>query len=150
MAHSKPQRRCYRIDEDEANEDTLVIAIDGACSNNGENNAKMSVGVLFSRHGYGRHYNIADTVKSARATSQVAELIACKYALWVLTEAQEVTGSRPLYGPLKRVVLKSDSTYLVRGITEWMTKWTRNGYIDSDGNRIVNEGRVTGETLHKK
>ena len=46
---------------------------------------------------------------------------------------------RPLYGPLKRVVIKSDSAYVVRGVTEWMHKWTWNGYIDSGGHCVVNE-----------
>lgn len=46
---------------------------------------------------------------------------------------------RPLYGLLERVVIKSDSAYVVRGVTEWMYKWTWNGYIDSEGHCDVNE-----------
>lgn len=46
---------------------------------------------------------------------------------------------QPLYDIFERVVIKSDSAYVVRGVTEWMHKWTWNGYIDSEGHRDVNE-----------
>lgn len=87
---AEPQRRCHSINEDELPEDTHIIAIDRACYNNGQDKAKMSVGVPWARHGYARHYNIAKIVDNIRKTSQTAELIAFKHALWPMNKRLEV------------------------------------------------------------
>ena len=46
------------------------------------------------------------------------------------------------YGPyrrLRRVVVKSDSSYLVSAMTDWIYKWRNNGYINSRGLSVCNE-----------
>jgi ribonuclease HI len=137
------KRKCSHLNKDRVGKDTLVLAIDGACSNNGKENTKMSVCVLWTRdpEAFERHYNVASTVQHSRQTNQIAELIACEYALLLVDMVFEVSclHPQPLYGPLNRVVIKSDSAYVVRGVTEWMHKLTWNGYIESEGHRVVNE-----------
>ncbi|KAM0096206.1 hypothetical protein ACP6JD_000386 [Aspergillus fumigatus] len=39
---------------------------------------------------------------------------------------------------LSAVVIKSDSEYLVRGVTEWLPKWKRNGWKNSRGLDVAN------------
>lgn len=103
----------------------------------------MFVGVLWTPdpEAFERHYNIALTVQHSRQTNLIAELVTRGYALLLVDMAFEVSclHPQPLYGPLKRVVIKPDSAYVVRGVTQWMHDWTWNGYIESEGHRIVNE-----------
>ncbi|KAF7718360.1 Uncharacterized protein PECH_001045 [Penicillium ucsense] len=133
------QRRCQNFDEDDVPSHTLLMAIDGACSNNGRENAVMSVGVLWANRGFERHYNCAQVVEHERSTSQIAELLACKTALDLLEDRYETTTGHPLYGDRPNVVIKSDSAYLVQGITEYMPKWIQNGYINSSGRPVENQ-----------
>lgn len=115
------------------------MSIDGACSNNGRGDAVMSVGVLWANKGFERHYNCAQIVEYKRSTSQIAELLACKTALDLLEDRYETATDNPLYGDRPNVVLKSDSAYLVQGITEYMPKWVANGFINSKGLPVANQ-----------
>jgi ribonuclease HI len=36
------------------------------------------------------------------------------------------------------VVIKTDSEYLVNGMTEWILKWENNGYTNTKGMKVVN------------
>lgn len=42
------------------------------------------------------------------------------------------------YGPLHQVVIKSDSEYLVKGMTERVFKWEKNGYRTPKGTAVTN------------
>jgi ribonuclease HI len=39
---------------------------------------------------------------------------------------------------IRQVVIKSDSEYLVKGMTSWIHKWKQNGFINAKGNPVVN------------
>jgi ribonuclease HI len=39
---------------------------------------------------------------------------------------------------LHMVVIKADSEYLVKGMTEWVFKWEKNGYRTSRGTPVAN------------
>ncbi|KAJ5715715.1 uncharacterized protein N7483_012896 [Penicillium malachiteum] len=39
---------------------------------------------------------------------------------------------------LRPIVLKSDSEYVVRGLTEWLPKWKKNGWKNAKGLPIAN------------
>uniref|UniRef100_A0A093UR09 ribonuclease H n=1 Tax=Talaromyces marneffei PM1 TaxID=1077442 RepID=A0A093UR09_TALMA len=73
-------------------------------------------------------------------TNQIAELTAGFYALrramllakrGLLTEDDE--GKQ-----LSMVVIKSDSEYLVKGMTQWILKWKKNGFRNAKGAPVVN------------
>jgi len=39
---------------------------------------------------------------------------------------------------LRMVDVKTDSTYLAKGMTQWVRKWERNGYRTAKGTPVVN------------
>jgi ribonuclease HI len=39
---------------------------------------------------------------------------------------------------LDAVVIKSDSEYVVRGVTEWLPKWKKNGWKNAKGQSVAN------------
>jgi len=41
--------------------------------------------------------------------------------------------------PVKHLVIKSDSAYVVNGITEWVKKWQANGWRNAKGQPVVNQ-----------
>ena len=45
----------------------------------------------------------------------------------------EMAGDR-----LHAVVIKSDSEYVVRGLTEWLPKWKKNGWKNTRGSPVAN------------
>ncbi|RDW86067.1 uncharacterized protein DSM5745_02709 [Aspergillus mulundensis] len=119
----------------EAHTSDIVIAFDGACSNNGKPNALSSIGVYI---GPRNRLNISCTLNSLdKHTSEVAELEACEDAL---TRAGFIEAYLSVVHPLRRVVLKSDSEYVVRGVTEWLPKWKKNGFKNCRGLPVANAG----------
>ncbi|KAJ6109942.1 hypothetical protein N7486_002177 [Penicillium sp. IBT 16267x] len=114
--------------------DCLVIAIDGACSNNGKDGARSAIGVF---HGYDSDFNVSYPLDYLdRHTNQIAELAACLKALSdaIIIQAEwEMAGDR-----LGTIVIKSDSEYVVRGLTEWLPKWKKNGWKNAKGFPVAN------------
>jgi ribonuclease HI len=41
---------------------------------------------------------------------------------------------------MREMVVKSDSEYLVNGVTEWVVRWLGNGCLNSRGVEVVNKG----------
>lgn len=39
-----------------------------------------------------------------------------------------------------KLVLKADSKYLVKGVTDWIFKWEKNGYVNTKGTPVTNAG----------
>ncbi|RDK40245.1 ribonuclease H-like protein [Aspergillus phoenicis ATCC 13157] len=121
----------------------IVIAIDGACRNNGRYGARASTGVY---HGHDHPLNGSSSLSlNLKQTSQVAELAACERALlgaYVMQKCwdglSEMTGDGE--ERLHTVVIKSDSEYVVRGMTEWIFKWKANGWNTAKGLPVANQG----------
>ena len=38
----------------------------------------------------------------------------------------------------ERLVITTDSVYVVKGVTEWIRRWTRNGWRTSDRKPVAN------------
>lgn len=108
---------------------SVAHTFDGACSNNGRAGASQACGVFL---GHGNEMNYPNVINYHRTTSQVAELLACSMALEKVWESH---GNPFFYGT---AVLKSDSAYVVRGITEWLPTWKCKGWINSQGRRVAN------------
>jgi len=121
---------------------SILIDIDGACSNNGYYGAIAGYGVFFADDSY---RNIAERVPSRyNQTNQVAELYAAKVALDKITEMLEDGECEDV----SRVVICTDSAYLVNGVSDWVWKWEDNGYINAKGSPVVNGDLF--EYLHDK
>ena len=108
-------------------EKLLVVYTDGACSGNGQTNAVAGSGVYF---GPGDRRNAALDLPEGAHTNQRAELFAL---LWSLQYAHR-HGAR-----LQRFVVRSDSTYCVRGWNEWLPKWVEREWLNSTGNAVANQ-----------
>ncbi|KAF8461722.1 ribonuclease H-like domain-containing protein [Kalaharituber pfeilii] len=124
---------------------TIAVTIDGACRGNGTNQARGSWAAYF---GPGSIYNRKALLRpETRQTSQVAEIVAALNTLLqikpVLNEAEVNRGLS-----IVRVVLITDSEYVVRCMTEWVWKWIDNGWMSSKRQQVVNAYYL--QLLHKR
>lgn len=110
--------------------DSIIIAVDGGCRGNGTSHAHASIGVFFN---YDSKWNISTEVEFDRPTSQRAELRAAVLALEQVVKIQEEAPQR-----IAQVIVKSDSEYMVKGITEWIIKWKSNGWKTARGTVVQN------------
>lgn len=93
---------------------TIFIYTDGACSNNGQSNPQGGWGaVLMNRQGH--RLKIAGKLQGDPITNNRAELTAAIKALEAL--------KRPAH-----VELTTDSEYVQKGATEWLSGWKRRGW----------------------
>jgi ribonuclease HI len=97
----------------------VVIYTDGACSGNP---GPGGWGVVLRWNGTQKELHGGD----AQTTNNRMELMAAIQALEAL--------NRP-----SRVQLHTDSTYLLNGITKWITAWQRNGWRTSARKPVKNE-----------
>ncbi|KAI3629884.1 hypothetical protein MIR68_011319 [Amoeboaphelidium protococcarum] len=92
-------------------EQIVIVYVDGSSLNNGN---------IGSRAGAGIYYGPGDTRNISRylgtnVTNQMAELMAVKLCL------QNAPSDTNL-------LIKTDSQYTIKGVTEWMLKWKANGF----------------------
>lgn len=69
-----------------------------------------------------------------QATNNTAEILAATNAI-----------SHAVNVPATRVLLKTDSNYVVKGVNEWSYQWVKNRWIKRDGNPVPN--RVEWQSL---
>jgi len=117
--------------------DSIIVAIDGACRGNGYAGARSSYGVYFSE--YSSH-NFSSVIEGSAQSSQRAELTACMAALNRIHFFSLAVEAGFLEGldNLSQVIVKADSEYVVRGMTEWVPKWRLNGFKNAKGRPVVN------------
>lgn len=120
-----------------AHDDAIVIAVDGACHNNGKENAKASIGVFVHRNSPWNRSILLSTIQASssqpnqRQTSQRAELHAYREALKIAISIKkrnnrQVSETFGPYHSLRRVVVKTDSSYLHRAMTEYIDDWKQD------------------------
>jgi ribonuclease HI len=126
---SKPCKLCGHL---VAHTDTLIIAVDGACRSNGRKDSipQSALGIFVSCDS---PYNFQTKIPWVR-TNQVAELTAAILGLVVASKVIKIEGQ----GVLDTVIIKADSEYLVKGMTEWVVKWRMNGWKTAKGGEVVN------------
>ncbi|CZR35881.1 uncharacterized protein FPRO_03859 [Fusarium proliferatum ET1] len=125
-----PCSRCARITP---HIDCIFIAVDGACRGNGTPNAKAAIGVFF---GETSPFNRSLLLRQVPVTNQIAELNA---GIAALEQALEILRSEVLgEDSLHKVIIKADSEYLVKGMTEWVFKWEVNGYKNAKRDPVKN------------
>ena len=113
------------IYKDEEREATTVF-IDGSCLRNGSNSAKAGYGVYW---GVDHPWNGSYTMPIEEgATNNKAELRAAIKAIEV-ADANKI----------EKLVVNSDSKYVVQGITQWSENWCKNGWKTSNGESVKNK-----------
>jgi ribonuclease HI len=77
-------------------------------------------------------------------TNQVAELgagvtgLKIARAIWESGEMDEIYEDGELHKKPTHVIIKADSEYLVKGMTQWILKWEKNGFTIANGTEVVN------------
>ncbi|VDI04165.1 Hypothetical predicted protein [Mytilus galloprovincialis] len=105
----------------------MEVYIDGACKNNGKPLAKASYGIFWEPNNI---KNINGPVpESYKQTNNTGELYAAVKCLQQIHENQ-----------LSNIIIKTDSEYLVRGITNDIVYWKSNNWkLKSSGNDVKNK-----------
>lgn len=133
--HGEVCPHCHNLP---AHTDCIVIAVDGACRHNGTSRAEAAIGIY---SGEDSPYNRSILLTIDQPTNQVAELSAGLFALKlaiIFAETSVPLAEDGEMAKLSMVVIKSDSEYLVKGMTEWILKWKENGHRNVKGRSVVN------------
>jgi ribonuclease HI len=113
--------------------DSIFIAVDGACRGNGTPDARAAIGVFVAESS---PFNRSLLLHQTPVTNQIAELSA---GIIALEQAIKILQTKALgEDPLHTVVIKADSEYLVKGMTEWVFKWEVNGYKNAKRDPVKN------------
>jgi len=129
---ASPCRHCGKLP---IHGDCIIIAVDGACRNNGTAEAIAAAGVFV---GDESKYNDSFILRVSKPTNQIAELSAGILGLEKALVIRNKGSKGVNGGVLSQVVIKADSEYLVKGMTEWVFRWNKNGYRTSRGTPVAN------------
>lgn len=112
--------------------DGIVIAVDGACRDNGHSGSRAAYGIYFNLES---KFNSAGILDEQPITNQRAELTAaieaCKLCYQILKDPS-------VDQEIRQIVVKSDSAYLVSSMVDWVEKWRDNGYKTYRRTPVVN------------
>ena len=126
---------------------SLVVAIDGVCREDGEPGVKGAYGVYFAPASALNSNGLLPLLDggggsdSGVPTSQKAELYA-------LSKALDAVEQKFVSIMVSRLVIITDSMYLIDGLTKHVWEWEYNGYVDEKGIPVVN-GKTFKE-LHRR
>ncbi|KAJ5356491.1 hypothetical protein N7517_011100 [Penicillium concentricum] len=133
--------KCRDCKQYEGHEDSLIIAIHGECLT-GKFGKRSAIGVFYGRGNAG---NISSPIPGKDEhchTTQIAELTACLRALRnatnIIEKRRKMVRKGKVLMPLNTFVIKTDSEYLVRSLTEWLPKWKNNGWKTCKGAPVAN------------
>ncbi|KAJ5497023.1 hypothetical protein N7463_009010 [Penicillium fimorum] len=133
--------KCRDCKQYEGHEDSLIIAIHGVCIT-GKFGKRSAIGVFYGR---GNGGNISSPIPGKGDhfhTTQIAELTACLRALrnatGIIEKRRNMKRKGKVLMPLNTFVIKTDSEYLVRSLTEWLPKWKNNGWKTCKGVPVAN------------
>jgi ribonuclease HI len=125
----------------ETDPESIVVAVGGSCRDNGGPSARAAFGVFFSTTAHDLNQNGYVPTPSPQ-TSQFSELYATMQALEIVHQLI-IAGE-----DLTHVIIKTDSSYLAKGLSEHIWKWALNGFRNWKGQPVVN-GRAF-KYLHEK
>ncbi|XP_023706938.1 uncharacterized protein LOC111864133 isoform X3 [Cryptotermes secundus] len=100
------------------------VYTDGACENNGRVGARAGIGVWFADN---HPLNYSERVRG-RLTNNTAEIKAATCAIELAKKAG-----------VRKLLLHTDSQFLISCITVWIHKWKQNGWKLSDGGQVKNK-----------
>lgn len=105
--------------------DTIYeVYTDGACSRNGQPDARGGVGIYF---GANNPANMSKRLGVSPQTNQRAELVAIKQALLTIQRFQDD----------EYYEIFSDSSYAINCITKWYNKWQKTDGSTPKGSRLL-------------
>lgn len=107
----------------------IFIAVGALCTPPGSKDPKNAIGVFFGRDSL---FNVGECVEDTKTYIARTQLHACRRAL---QEALDLKMSA--FPDLEGVVIKTDSDYIVRHMTECITKWRQNGFVNSKGTYVA-------------
>lgn len=108
----------------------IFIAVGAICTPPGTKHWKFAIGVYFARNS---HFNVGECVDDPHKCIARTQLHAC---LRALQEALDLKMNA--FQDLEGIVIKTDSDYIVRHMTECITKWRQNGFRNSKGTFVAN------------
>jgi len=110
--------------------DYIYVFTDGSSLNNQSKNSKGGIGVFFKDND-NRNKSIKITPDiSKKVTNQIAELLACIYAIETIISTENVKD--------KSIYIYSDSMYTINSMTKWAKNWEKNEWKKSTGKVIEN------------
>ncbi|KAI4686589.1 uncharacterized protein J4E84_005870 [Alternaria hordeiaustralica] len=108
---------------------SLVVFIDGACRNNGRPTARASYGVYFGPDSPFNTWGLLD--ESQPQTSTRAEIEALIQALLSICVIMHFDRT------LCRIRIATDSSFLVKALSQWMEGWMERGGVGSNGSQVA-------------
>lgn len=106
---------------------THRIYTDGSSINNGKKNCKGGIGVFF---GDNDPRNISKHLETNKVSNNVAELMAGKLGIIKLKETNYKIGDK--------IIICTDSEYMINCITKWSNDWEKNGWKRNDLGKLKN------------
>lgn len=114
----------------------IMVFTDGSAINNGSKNAKGGVGVFFADND---SRNISKSIVSSningnvknKVTNNICELIG------VILAIEKIVETEPTMSKL-RIVVMTDSEYIVKSVLKYSINWRKNGYKNKQGKPIKN------------
>ena len=130
----KNENGSAKIDK-ERDEDPAVqyIYTDGACSSNGTTAGRAGIGIF---HATNDSRNISARLPGIHQTNQRAELFAVLKALEQLYHETLDLKQSPTS---QKVVIRTDSNYVIQAITDWSQRWEQNGWRSRSGKPVVSK-----------
>lgn len=113
---------------------TALVFTDGACLNNGQPNDRAGWAFYFGPGPDAR--TVSRRLERNRPFGDVAEQTSNRAELRAAIAA--IRGVHWLEDGYRRLVIASDSEYLVEGITTWIKRWIKNGWKTSEGETVKN------------
>jgi ribonuclease HI len=120
------------------NEDTtLNIYCDGSCLNNGKTFEVKALGIgvhipTLNNGEFDLSLGLKDNDADSKLTSGQAEVLA---AIFSLKQALKIVEKYP--AKYKRVVINTDSDYLVSSMNKWIFKWISNNWMSVGSKKVL-------------
>ncbi|KAJ7583330.1 ribonuclease H-like domain-containing protein [Mycena floridula] len=122
-----------RMVYDEDGNRSVLIRTDGSASNNGRPNVRAGCGIVVCPGHVGSTIAFSlERVKGQIATSNRAELRAVHAALQLRPWNRQDEG-------FQRIVIATDSAYVIKGISEYIHDWNTNGWETTSGEPVRNK-----------
>ena len=106
----------------------IIVYTDGSAIGNGSVNATGGIGVFF---GDNDPRNICKRVLVPRVTNNICELFAVIQAIETIVATEATTVGL-------RIVIFTDSEYIVKSVIQYSKAWEKNGYKNKRGQPIKN------------
>ena len=105
-----------------------IAYTDGCCLNH----AQAGIGVFFPNH---QHLNISEPLDDNIATNQSNNITNQTAEVEAILRAIETAINQNF----PAIVIFSDSDYAINSLTSWYKTWMRNGWRNSNGQRVTHE-----------